>query len=219
MRPGEDEGSGQGGMKAGGMKAAQQPPPGRAHPPRCLLSIRFFCRTGCSGMLSVMAAAGGAERGGMRFPAAPRSARHGSAGLGSARRGAGLAARRCRARSARPGSPRLASGLPPARFGPVRPRPAPAALRRPLPRPLGATTLGTAVPAAEAPPAGRGVGGAPSLRPPRTPLVQGPGTVTHAWQCSLLGPDPDFLCKSGQKLFRHVRSVCDFQFFCKKSPK
>lgn len=140
------------------MKAAQQPPPGCAHPPRCLLSIRFFCRTGCSGMLSVMAAAGGAERGGMRFPAAPRSARHGSAGLGSARRGAGLAARRCRARSARPGSPRLASGLPQARFGPLRARLVPAALRRPPPRPLGVPTPGTAVPAAEAPPAGRGVG-------------------------------------------------------------
>lgn len=88
--------------------------PQTAHPLRCLLSIRFFCRTGCSGMLSVMAAAAGAEQGGMRFPSCASQQRLGSARPGppppgSAAEGAGLGAaglpaRRCRSCPTRPGA-------------------------------------------------------------------------------------------------------------------
>ncbi|XP_053099416.1 uncharacterized protein LOC128322342 [Hemicordylus capensis] len=72
---------------------------GLAYPPRCLLSIRFFCLTGCRGMLSVMAAAaelgaavGGEERWKGSASARPRSARPLRALLTAPRLRTGLAA-------------------------------------------------------------------------------------------------------------------------------
>lgn len=58
-----------------------------------------------------MAAAAGAERGGMRFPAAPRLGSARPAPSGGSAEGAALPARRCRARPARFAPPRLGSVL------------------------------------------------------------------------------------------------------------
>lgn len=74
----------------------------RTHPPRCLLSIRFFCLTGCKGMLSVMTAAavarspgGGGARN--RFGSSPAFASPGPTPSLSALRGERAAACRTRA--------------------------------------------------------------------------------------------------------------------------
>lgn len=102
-------------MGRGGPAAARDRPaePGELpYPPRCLLSIRFFCLTGCKGMLSVMAAAAGLgaaasgeeRRGGSDSqqlglprsaqPLPPRSARVAAEDRAGGRAGGGWATRR-----------------------------------------------------------------------------------------------------------------------------